>query len=567
MSAHAPGNTIATEQPRPGSGRPATVIDSPEKIRESYADYLRDESRFGPAACDRLVFAHSEKDVAEILADATARGGAVTISAGRTGIVGGAVPSSGTLLSLAEMDRILGLRSLPDGRFVLRAEPGLSIARLKERIEKRDLGIDETTLSADEKAALRSFSSDPHAYCYPLDPTEDTAHLGATLATNASGARSFRYGATRNQVQGMRVCLASGEMLDIERGACRAHDGRFMITTAGGAATEVRVPTYAMPATKNAAGYFAAVDMDLVDLFVGSEGTLGVITEARILIVPSPEGILSALAFFPSDDDAIAFVRGARGDLSDGRPTDSVEPIALEFFDSRSLDFLRERKREDGASSAIPELPTDAASAVLFEQEYTEQRLLGIYERWETLLSAHGSSMDDTWGGMEAGDLARLKALRHSIAEEVNNAIARAKATHPAIHKIGTDAAVPPNALEDMMSFLRQSLEGSGLRYVIFGHIGDSHLHLNVMPRNPDELRWGKELALSIARRAVELGGTVSAEHGIGKLKHAFLTLQYGDEGVREMAAVKAALDTSGVLNRGVMFPEDLLEVSRRART
>jgi len=87
------------------------------------------------------------------------------------------------------------------------------------------------------------------------------------------------------------------------------------------------------------------------------------------------------------------------------------------------------------------------------------------------------------------------------------------------------------------------------------------------MSRNPDELRWGKELALSIARRAVELGGTVSAEHGIGKLKHAFLTLQYGDEGVREMAAVKAALDTSGVLNRGVMFPEDLLEVSRRART
>jgi D-lactate dehydrogenase (cytochrome) len=560
MSADSPPNTIATERPRPGSGRPATVIDSPERIRESYADYLRDESRFGPASCDRLVFAHDEQEIAAVLVAAAARGDEVTISAARTGIVGGAVPSGGTLLSLAEMDRILGLRTLPDGRFALRAEPGLSIARLNERLTKKELAIEEATLPDDERRALRAFLTDSRAYFYPPDPTEDTAHLGATLATNASGARSFHYGATRNHVRGLRVCLASGEMLDVERGACRARSGRFVITRGGGLATEVRVPTYAMPATKNAAGYFAAPDMDLIDLFIGSEGTLGVITEATILLAPSPEGTLSALAFFPSDEDAIAFVRRARGDVPEDRPPVSVEPIALEFFDSNSLNFLRERKTEEGSASSIPELPRDAAAAVLFEQEYTEELLLGIYEGWETLLAAHGSSMENTWGGMDAGDLAKLKALRHSIAEEVNNAIARANATCPEIHKIGTDAAVPPSALEEMMGFYRTALEGSGLRYVVFGHIGDSHLHLNIMPRNSDELRWGKELALACAERAVTLGGTVSAEHGIGKLKHAFLKLQYGDAGLREMAAVKAALDPRGVLNRGVMFPGDLLE-------
>jgi D-lactate dehydrogenase (cytochrome) len=167
--------------------------------------------------------------------------------------------------------------------------------------------------------------------------------------------------------------------------------------------------------------------------------------------------------------------------------------------------------------------------------------------------------MERTWGGMEDADLGRLKALRHSLPEEVNATVARAKAAHPEIHKVGTDLAVPGDALIDMVRAYRKGLDGTGLAFVIFGHIGDSHLHLNVMPRTPDELAAAKALALSFARRAVALGGTVSGEHGIGKLKHEFLRIQFGDDGLRRMAAVKRALDPGGVLNRGVMFPEDLL--------
>jgi D-lactate dehydrogenase (cytochrome) len=182
-----------------------------------------------------------------------------------------------------------------------------------------------------------------------------------------------------------------------------------------------------------------------------------------------------------------------------------------------------------------------------------------IYDAWEELLAAHGSSMEQTWGGMDEADLARLKALRHGIAEQVNMAIAAAKAEHPDIHKVGTDIAVPADALTEMFRFYENELEGTGLRYVIFGHVGDSHLHLNIMPNDPYELRVAKELALRFAGRAVELGGTVSAEHGIGKLKHDFLRIMYGDAGLAEMVAVKKALDPAGVLNRGVMFPEELL--------
>jgi D-lactate dehydrogenase (cytochrome) len=551
-----PTNTIRTVGPSGGGEDCAQVIDSAERIAESYADYLRDESRFGSASVERLVFARCEGHVAEVLRDAV-DGGEVTVSAGRTGIVGGAVPKRGTLLSLVEMKRVLGIRQLDDRKFVLRVQPGISIAELSEMLRTRELGLEAGMLSAEETHALDAFLADERGFFYPPDPTEDTAHIGATVATNASGARSFRYGATRAHVHSLRVCLVGGDVLALERGQCLADGRRFRIERPGGA-TEVEAPSYAMPRTKNAAGYFAADGMDLVDLFVGSEGTLGVVTEIGLLLTRRPGGTLSALAFFPSDSDAVAFVKHARGDGGD--VPEGIRALAYEFFDSRSFDFLRRRKEEEGPSSSIPELPPDASAGVLFEQEFEdEDGLMAAYDAWEEVLSAHGSSMEDTWGGMEEADLERLKALRHALPEEVNNAIARAKVAYPEIHKIGTDAAVPRGALQAVLEDYRAGLDGTGLENVVFGHIGDNHLHLNILPGTPDELAAAEKLAVRFARRAVELGGTVSAEHGIGKLKHAFLELLYGEDGLAQMAATKLALDPRGVLNRDVMFPERLL--------
>jgi D-lactate dehydrogenase (cytochrome) len=525
---------ISTEAPRSVDGGRGPIVESRDRITESYAAYLTDESRYGPSSCDRIVFARSEREVADALLDAASRGGEVTVSGARTGIVAGAVPMRGALLSLVEMKRILGVRRLPDNRSTACAEPGVSIAELNAFL-----------------------AAGPMSYL--PDPTEDTAHLGASVATNASGARSFRYGATRPHVRRVRVVLACGEVLDIERGACAEEDGRFEIATLGGPVITVPAPRYRMPRIKNAAGYYSAPCMDLVDLFIGSEGTLGVITEVEVILAPRPAAVLSALAFFASDDDAVAFVRRARGDSPEGPPPKGVAPIALEFYDSRSIDFLRARKKEQGDSSSIPELPADAGAAVHFEQDFAEEDLGNVYDAWESVLSAHGSSMERTWGGMDDTDLARLKALRHCLPEEVNGAVARAKAVHPEIHKVGTDIAVPPEALEGMLRLYRESLQNTGLEYVVFGHIGDSHLHLNIIPRTAEELRAAKALALRFAEHAVSVGGTVSGEHGIGKLKHDFLRIQYGEDGLRQMVAVKKALDPWGILNRGVMFPEALL--------
>jgi len=550
---------IATEPPRPARGDRGPVVDSRERIEESYASYLADESRYGPASCERIVFARSEQEVAEALLDAARSGGEVTVSGARTGIVGGAVPRRGTLLSLVEMNRVLGARRLPDGRFSVCAEPGIPLADLRARIDRKDIPAldDRAEGGAGRDDAPEAFVA-AGAFFYPPDPTEDTAQLGASVATNASGARSFRYGATRAHVLRARVVLACGEALDVERGACCEEGGLFEIERLDGTVVEVPAPRYRVPATKNAAGYHSAPGMDLLDLFIGSEGTLGVVTEVEALLSPRPAVVLSALAFFGSDDDAVAFVRRARGDGPGGPPPVGVAPMALEYYDPRSLEFLRERKREQGASSSIPELPADAAAAVQFEQGLDgEEELPEVYEAWETALTACGSSMERTWGGMNEADLARLKALRHSLPEEVNGAVARAKAVYAEIHKVGTDLAVPADALEAMLTVYREGLAGTGLRYVMFGHIGDSHLHLNIIPGTPEELRRAKALALSFAERAVALGGSVSGEHGIGRLKHEFLRVQCGEDGVRQMVEVKRALDPGGVLNRGVMFGWD----------
>jgi D-lactate dehydrogenase (cytochrome) len=130
------------------------------------------------------------------------------------------------------------------------------------------------------------------------------------------------------------------------------------------------------------------------------------------------------------------------------------------------------------------------------------------------------------------------------------------KAEYHEVHKIGTDMAVPIAALREYLKFYRDTLEAQGMEYVVFGHVGDAHLHVNMIPRNNEEVKQGMDNYMLFAKKAVELGGTVAAEHGIGKLKRPFLEVMYGQDGIREMQSVKAALDPKWLLNRGNMIPQ-----------
>jgi len=469
----------------------------------------------------------------------------VTISSARTGIVAGAVPFGGLILSLEKMNQWLELKySDKDKTWCLILEPGVSIKEIKERLDTKSMSLKFNN------DTLKAFKEDHRRFFYPPDPTETTALIGGTVATNASGARTFKYGATREFVKGLRVVIPNGEVLEIRRGEVKSdREGILIIETTQGKIV-VQIPTYTMPAVKNAAGIYATPSMDIIDLFIGSEGILGVISEVEINLVPTEDNILAIMAFFPTDGDAIEFSRDIRGDFSGER----LPLEAIEFFDTKSLELLRRKKEEEGQASTIPSIPPGSGSAVFFELSYKEEELDDLVSSVEGFINKHHSSMDTTWAGFDENELEKMKDLRHALPEAVNSIIGKRKQKFPSIHKVSTDMALPDEYLSDIFDYYVRNLASLNLDYVIFGHIGNNHLHINILPEDEIQLKASKELYTKMAEHIVNLGGTVAAEHGIGKVKRDFLKIMFGEKGIKEMQAVKYALDPKGILNPGCMI-------------
>lgn len=551
-------NLIKAELITPSNLADIRVVVGEETICESCSDYLVDEAHYGDGHAERLYYARSEADVVTIVNCALDNETPLTISAGRTGLTGGAVPLGGFLLTLEQMDAILGLGFDESSQeWYIRAQPGITLDSLSNAIRKKQLDFLKGKGTAEEQKVLTHFLTDAKSYFFPPDPTEMTAHLGGSVAANASGARSFQYKAMRRWVRRIRIVLANGDILDIRRSAVTAKNGMFQIELTNGSIVEVKVPTYMMPKTKNAAGLFARPDMDLIDLFIGSEGILGVITEVEVRLLEQPEQSLSIFAFFPTEQAAINFVKEVRS------KTSPVHPTLVEYFDSKAVQMLRDARKKGTGGVTVPPQVEQCQAIIFFEIPFAQAEMEKSFMAAQELLGKYGIGMDDTWAGIEVGDLEKMKAVRHLIPETVNALIAQRKQQYPKVHKLGTDMAVPDEYLETIIDYYKQLLEEAGMEYIMFGHIGDNHLHVNILPRTDEEVDQGMKIYHRFAKKAVELGGTVSAEHGIGKLKRPFLHIMYGDKGLQEMAKVKKALDPKWILNPGNMIPKpgETLEV------
>lgn len=485
-----------------------------KKDQDEIQKYLTDESSY-KGTCEAVYFPESEKEVEEILFECNKTKTKVTIAGAGTGLTSGRVPEGGIVVSTEKLNKILEINETE--KFI-RVEPAVFLRELQNYVESKNL-------------------------FYPPDPTERDCFIGATVITNSSGARTFKYGPTRNYVLAMNIILANGEMIKIERGQYKADGYNASIKSESGRTFSFTIPAYDMPNTKNSAGYYCKENMDLIDLFIGSEGTLGVVTEIKLKLIDLPKDLLSCVAFFPAEDNALDFINEAREKSQFGNKS-GFSARGLEYFDNFSLRFM---------SQDYPNIPGNAKAAVWFEQELknNEDEMLS---EWVDLIIKHSGYEEESWLAVDKKEQEKFKDFRHAIAWKVNEFIA-----HHGLKKVGTDVAVPHDSFRKYYYRVKEMIEKRNIKYVVYGHLGNSHIHLNMLPTSQGEYKTARELYKDICFEAVQLKGTFSAEHGVGKAKRDFLIMMYGEDAIKKMAALKLVFDHNKVLNIGNIFEEKYL--------
>ncbi|MDO8674041.1 MAG: FAD-linked oxidase C-terminal domain-containing protein [Dehalococcoidia bacterium] len=418
---------------------------------------------------EAVVSALTSAEVSQVLALANALKMPVVPRGAGSGLAGGSVPANGGIvLNLASMDRILVVDT---ANMVAVVQPGVVNARLQAEVERRGL-------------------------FYPPDPASFAqSTIGGNVATSASGPRCLKYGGTKDFVLGLEVVLASGEII---------RTGGKMI--------------------KNVTGY------NLTQLFVGSEGTLGVITEVTLRVIPLPKASATAMAVFPRLDDASLAVERI---LAAG-----IIPLALEMMDRGAVRCVEEYLHIG--------LPVDLEAVLLVEVDGEERVVSQQVEQVAEICSGAGATQVKRTA--EAAESDRLWRARRAVGP----ALSRARP-----NKLGEDISVPRSAIPEMVRRIGLIAVRHELQIPLFGHIGDGNLHPNILCdlRDGEEMRRVKGAAEEIFAAAVELGGTLSGEHGIGLLKRDFLALDLSPAAIAVMKRIKSALDPHGILNPGKVFP------------
>lgn len=516
-----------------------------KKVEKEHQDYLRDESRKVGNA-ESISFPKNEFEIIDILESLKINKTLVTLQGARTGIAAGAVPGGGHILNLSRMNKVLGLRY--DDKldtFFLRVQPGVLLSEVKEMLKKRE--FETENWSKESLHSLEKLKSSQN-YFFSPDPTETTASIGGMLACNASGACSFKYGPTRNHIQEIRVILIDGSAVTLKRERDISTKGMFSIKTDSGKIINGTIPKYHMPQVKNASGYYVNQNMDLLDLFIGSDGTLGIITEIELKLLKEPKYIYGVTAFFNNEENSLEFIEKVR---------ENSLPEAVEFFNHNALDLLRNESRVNPAFAKLLELPSHFHTAVYIEYHGdSQEEIINIVMDTGKVIESCGGSEKDTWVAANPQAMDQLKFFRHAVPEAVNLLIDERRKSDTSLTKLGTDMAVPNLKLKEIMHLYNSTLKDYNLESVIFGHIGNNHLHVNIIPRNMDDYMKGKELYNSWAEKVISVGGTVSAEHGIGKLKTLLLGKMMGEQGISEMKALKKLFDPENRLNRGNLFEE-----------
>ena len=417
-----------------------------------------------------VVLPMSAEEISAIVRLANAEHIVVTPRGSASGLSGGSVPAAGGIaLSLTRMNRIL---EIDRGNAVAVVQPGVITGDLQKAVEQVGL-------------------------FYPPDPSSlSVSAIGGNVAENAGGARCLKYGVTTDYVMALQVVLPTGEII---------RTGGRMV--------------------KNVTGY------NLRALFTGAEGTLGVITEITLRLLPKPKYTLTALASFARLEDAAEAVTVIMGT--------GIIPASVELLDQTTMQCVEELLHIG--------LPVEAEALLLFAVDGNyEQIVRAELESIAAVCREQGAA--EVRVAEDAEESNRLWKARRSVSP----ALARRRP-----NKLGEDVSIPRTAVPAMVRAVREIAARHQLPIPVFGHIGDGNLHPNILcdRRDREEMARVRLAAAEIFEAAIALGGTLSGEHGIGLLKKEFLERDLGTAQVEAMRRIKAALDPQMILNPGKIFP------------
>lgn len=485
--------------------------------KDEIQNYVTDASNL-QGSCDRVLIPETKRELVEAIQSLYNEGIPYTISGAGTGLVGGRVPFEGVLISLEKFNKIIEIN--PTEKYV-----------------KLESGV----IHSDMDSAISEFG-----FFFPPNPTEKNSFIGGNIACNSSGSRTFKYGTVRDYVIELTVILPWGEEITLTRDSNSVVDNTFIIKTQNGKVIHFPLPKIKYPRLKkNSAGYYIRRGMHTLDLFIGSEGTLGTIIEAKLRLLQKPEKVFGAIIFFDILDRAFDFVETIRNEsyysfTKKETASGTISARLIEYFDKNSLGLLRNDYRQ---------IPYDAMCAVWIEQEYTEPEESLLFQKWYEYIIEYTKLADCTWVATNDAEHEKFREFRHRIPLRVFEIVA-----HSRFNKIGSDTAVPDESFRKYYTDFIEDLNNFGIQYFVWGHIGNSHLHANLVPRNEEESELANKLYDKYVRIAIELGGTFSAEHGTGKLKRKYLEMLYGKETVAIMKNIKLLFDPKNLVGKEIMF-------------
>ncbi len=496
-----------------------------KEYSDEYIDYLRDESR-SVGSAKYIAFPKTEDEVIDIIKYCYANNIQITSQGSRTGVAAGAVPFGGLILNFSKMNQVLSERTEGD-RVYITLQPGMVLSEIRQYVHDKY-----------------------RDYFFPPDPTETGAAIGGMVNCNSSGALSFMYGPTRNHVTRLTYILSDGRKVDIARGQYFAEGLHAKIPCTDGSYLEFKLPTYEMPKTKNVAGYYVKPDMDLFDIVIGCDGTLAVLTSVEIQLEKLPKYIAGAICMFESEEQAFDFVINYRY---------SMKGIAaVEYFDSHGIELLRYNKENVSGFEDIFDIP-QRINAVIYTEihahndEHYEELMINLSDKFSEV----GGKEEDIFIAEGAKEIKTMKDFRHAMPESSNMQVDLVRQLHPEVTKMGGDMSVPDEFLKEAGAMFRDTIKEWGFKSATWAHIGQSHIHANIIAQDENEYFRAHQLFKQWARWISEHHGSVSAEHGIGKMKNDFLEIMYGKEGINQMRKLKKVFDSKYLLNVGNLFSKE----------